>query len=89
MQHGDTGVQGKVISVEGENVSCPVHDPCCYKPGIVGLFSRNAMRYNKPTPLRIDSIRVRESKNTTFDTGNNSVSLGRAKPESVVFDQVW
>jgi hypothetical protein len=87
MQDGDAGVPGEVVSVEGENVSDTIHSHRCDEPGIVSLLSRDAMCDNESAPLWIDVIRVRESRNRTFDTSDNSVSLRRTEPESIIFDR--
>jgi len=61
----DAGITGKVVSVEGENVSDPIHGHRCDEPCIVGLLPRHAVCHNEPAPFRIDIVSVRESKNET------------------------
>jgi len=81
----DAGITGKVVSVEGENVSDPIHRHRCDEPCIVRLFPRYAVRHNEPTPFRIDIVGVRQSKNGALC--NNSVGLGGGEPKSVILDR--
>jgi len=83
----DAGIAGKVAGVERENVSDMIHGHRCDEPCIVGLFPRHAVCHDESSPFRIDIVSVRQSKNGTFDAGNNPVGLSRGEPESVILDR--
>jgi Fe2+ transport system protein FeoA len=82
----DAGVTAEVVSVERENVRDSVDVHRRHEARVMGFLAGDTVCHDEPTPLRIDLIRVGQSKNRALDTSENSVSLGRSEAESVALD---
>ena len=66
VEHYDRWIAGKVRSIKGQNVFEPVHEHCSDYSCIMSLLSGYSMGDNKPPPLRVNIVRLRQPENRTF-----------------------
>jgi hypothetical protein len=79
IENRNCAISREIVSVERKDVGYPVYYHRCNKAGVVGLLAGNRVCDDQATPLTIDLVPIRQTKDGTLNPRDYTVSLTGAE----------